>query len=84
MTLARSKDDAMTPGAKSEQQARAIDSAQRRKELNLGISQLVAETINGGHDCKIARCRMTAFMLEQAGHRQPKAITADRWHLRAS
>jgi hypothetical protein len=57
MTLAPTKEDAMTPKAKPEQQARPIDSKQRRKELNLRISRLVAETIHGWHDCKIAQCR---------------------------
>jgi hypothetical protein len=40
MALARSKEDAMTPKAKSEQQARPIDSAQRRKETGLRILRL--------------------------------------------
>jgi hypothetical protein len=41
MTLARTKEDAMTPTAKPKQQARAIDSAQRRKETGLRIARPV-------------------------------------------
>jgi hypothetical protein len=55
MTLAPKQEHAMT--AKSKQPSEPFDAVRFRKELNLKISRLVAETIEGWPGCENTRCR---------------------------
>jgi hypothetical protein len=55
MTLGLKQEHAMT--AKSKQPSEPFDAERFRKELNLKISRLVAETIEGWPGCENTRCR---------------------------